>query len=95
MYCKYSREGGHFFSQHSDQMGLDDFSSPDARGALGLLKVSELVKGRAFCHKTLLQRYKWQSYPKYKVRSALCAASQLPKEGPNDVEQWKMRLHLH
>ena len=47
--------------------------------------MSELVKGRASCHKTLLQIYKWQSYPKSDL-AALCAASQLPGEGPTDVE---------
>ena len=43
--------------------------------------MSELVKERATCHKTLLQM---AVLPK--VRSALCAASQLPGEGPTDVE---------
>ena len=31
-----------------------------------------------------MRKLKWQSYPK--VRSALCAASQLPGERPTDVE---------
>ena len=45
--------------------------------------MSELVKGRASCHKTLLQISKCVLS---KVRSALSAASQLPGEGPTDVE---------
>ena len=53
------------------------------RGTLGLPKVSELVKGRTSCHKTLLQ-YTNGSLNKW--RSALCADSQLPGEGPTDVE---------
>ena len=43
--------------------------------------MSELVKGRASCHKTLLQM---AVLPK--VRFAPCAATQLPGEGPTDVE---------
>ena len=46
--------------------------------------MSELVKGRASCHITLLHSYIMAVLPK--VRSALCAASQLPGEGPTDVE---------
>ena len=46
--------------------------------------MSELVKGRASCHKTLLQKYKMAVLPE--VRSALCSASQLPGEWPTDVE---------
>ena len=45
--------------------------------------MSELVKGRASCHITLLQKYKMAVL--LKVRSALCASSQLPGEGPADV----------
>ena len=41
--------------------------------------MSELVNGRASCHKTLLQIYIRKS-------SALCAASHLPGEGSTDVE---------
>ena len=52
--------------------------------------MSELVKGRAFCHKTLLQIYKYAVLPK--LRTALCAASQLPGGSPL---MWKMLLHLH
>ena len=43
--------------------------------------MSELVKGRASCHKTLLQMAVLS-----KVRSALCAASQLPEKRLADVE---------
>ena len=50
--------------------------------------MSELVKGRASCHKTLLQM---AVLPK--VRSALCAASQLPGEGPTDVEDAPAPAH--
>ena len=42
--------------------------------------MSELVKGRASCHKTLLLIKKMAVLPK--VRYALCAA----REGPTDVE---------
>ena len=44
-----------------------------------LLKVSELVKGRAYCHKTLIAT-NIQMAVLLKVRSALCAG-----EGPCDV----------
>ena len=47
--------------------------SREQASLFGLPKVSELVKGRASCHKTLLP-------------SALCAARQLPGEWPTDVE---------
>ena len=49
--------------------------------------MSELVKGRASCHKTLLQMAVLS-----KVKSALCAASQLLKKGSL---MWKMLLHLN
>ena len=42
-------------------------------GALRLTKVSELVKGRASCHKIFLQIYKWQSYPKWDLLCVLLA----------------------
>ena len=45
--------------------------------------MSELVKGRASCHKTLLQIYTNGSLTQ---RYALYAASQLLGEGPIDVE---------
>ena len=44
--------------------------------------MSELMKGRTSCHKTL----PLQMAVLPKVRSALHAASQLPGEGPTDVE---------
>ena len=50
--------------------------------------MSELGKGKASCHKTLLQH----TIALPKVRSALCAASQLHGGGPL---MWKMLLHLH
>ena len=62
-------------------------ASPSQKGTGGdlrLLKVSELVKGRASCHKTLQQIYTNGSLTQSKL--ALCAASQLPGEGPTDVE---------
>ena len=45
--------------------------------------MSEFVKGRAPCHKTATNIH-MADLPKF--RSALCAASQLPGEGPTDVE---------
>ena len=45
-------------------------------------KCPELVKGRASCHKTL--SFFVAVLPK--VRSALCATSQLPGKKPTDVE---------
>ena len=46
-------------------------------------KCLELVKDRASCHKTATNI---QMAVLPKVRSALCAASHLPGEGPTDVE---------
>ena len=46
--------------------------------------MSELVKGRASCHKTATNI---QLAVLPKVRSALCAASQLLGEEPTDVEE--------
>ena len=48
-----------------------------------LCVMSELVKGRASCHKTATNI---QMAVLPKVSTALCAASQLPGEGPTDVE---------
>ena len=45
--------------------------------------MSELVEGRASCHKTATNI---QMAVLPKVRTALCVASQLPEEGPTDVE---------
>ena len=45
--------------------------------------MSELVKGRASCHKSATNK-QMAVFPK--VRSALCAAGQLPGERPTDVE---------
>ena len=48
------------------------------------IKVSELVKGRASCHKTLLKIYKWQSYSKLKIKQMLVSRewSGLPGKQP-------------
>ena len=59
---------------------------------LGCPKMSELVKGMASCHKTLLQIYKWQSYPKASSQFFTSyivlgeGPTELPGEGPTDVE---------
>ena len=52
-------------------------------GSLGLLKGSEFVNERASCHQTATNI---QMAVLLKVRSALCATSQLPGEGPTDVK---------
>ena len=52
---------------------------------LGLPKVSELVKGReGILPLNFATNIQMAVLPK--VRSALCAASQLPGEGPTDME---------
>ena len=48
--------------------------------------MSELVKGKASYHKTLLHVAYIQMTVLPKVRTALCAASELPGEGPTYVE---------
>ena len=62
-------------------IGAASPSQKGTGGGLRLLKVSKLVKGMASCHKTLQTN---GSLTQSKL--ALCAASQLPGEGPTDVE---------
>ena len=53
--------------------------------------MSELVNGRTSCHKTLLQIYKWQSYPKKDLLSVQLASHLV--EGPTDVEDAPAPAH--